>query len=70
MLYNGANISGISIHAPLRERLWVEESELIGKEISIHAPLRERHSVVEHVALKANISIHAPLRERQLPNVA
>ena len=35
--------TGISIHAPLRERLKVSKGETNTVLISIHAPLRERH---------------------------
>ena len=43
LVVGGANLSTISIHAPLRERRAKASGFKSCRKISIHAPLRERH---------------------------
>ena len=56
--------TAISIHAPLRERLYLQPFFLGRCAISIHAPLRERQGHRTICLNVHDISIHAPLRER------
>ena len=55
----------ISIHAPLRGRHEMTETDLMHEIISIHAPLRGRLFLAVVLVHKVNISIHAPLRGRR-----
>ena len=51
---------GISIHAPLRERLCESSNTSSEQKISIHAPLRERQDAAVHVAPPAKFQSTLP----------
>ena len=56
---------GVSIHAPVRERLCACREDRLFDVVSIHAPVRERpwNQVTGECWLA--VSIHAPVRERR-----
>ena len=59
--------SGISIHAPAKERRVLDNLERAYGYISIHAPAKERPANLPFPVLLA-ISIHAPAKERLRPD--
>ena len=60
-----ALLVGISIHAPLRGRLQIDDPVQQQRAISIHAPLRGRLGCFLNLPHINIISIHAPLRGRR-----
>ena len=56
---------GVSIHAPVKERLDIMQNEKTVC-VSIHAPVKERLYPSGRCRFFMSVSIHAPVKERPL----